>query len=157
QFQNNMRTALVIKDSHVHRWSLPQPGVLGPGVPAPFHRMHERPAPDGRSAISLEDGRVFDTGAWPSRPSGGRFADPQWLDFTAGKEQYSPDGRFIATWHLRGAHDRRLWRLPRPHSRPPLPPAELSRLPQRKDYYRSAQLDLRAGSAILWGFEPGSA
>jgi serine/threonine protein kinase/WD40 repeat protein/Flp pilus assembly protein TadD len=156
QFQNNMRTALVIKDGQFHRWSVTNPGALGPGVPAPFRKMRERPAPDGRSVISLEESRTFDTGAWPPRPSGVRFADPQWLNFKDGKEQYSPDGRFIATWPISGGNNRRLWRLPRPHSRPPLPPAELARLLQRKDYYRSAQLDLRAGSAILWGFEPGS-
>ena len=35
-FQNNMRTALLIKDGQVHRWSVRNPAVLGPGVPAPF-------------------------------------------------------------------------------------------------------------------------
>ncbi len=162
QFQSNMRTALVIKDGQVHRWSIIKPGALGPGVPAPFGKMRERPAPDGRSAISLGNGRVFDTGAWPPRPSGVRFAHPQWLDVQGSKEQYSkeqysPDGRFLATWPISEGADRRLWRLPRPHSRPPIPPAELARLPQRKDYYRSARFDLRARSAILWGLQRDNA
>jgi WD40 repeat protein len=155
QFRNNMRTALVIKDGQVHRWSVANPGALGPGVPAPFQKLRERPAPDGRSVISVGDGRVFDTGAWPPRPSGVRVAHPQWPDIYA-KEQYSPDERYLATWFLSGEADRRLWRLPRPHSRPPLPPAELARLPERKDYYRSARFDLRARSAIHWGFQRGN-
>jgi WD40 repeat protein/tetratricopeptide (TPR) repeat protein len=152
QFQNNMRTALVIKDGQFHRWSVTNSGALGPGVVAPFRKMRERPAPDGRSAIALGDGRVFETGAWPPRLSGVRFAHPQWQDVYESKEQYSPDGRFIATGHF-GVNDRRLWRLPRPHSRPPLLPAEFARLPQRKEYYRSARFDLRARSAILWGLQ----
>jgi WD40 repeat protein/Flp pilus assembly protein TadD len=152
-FQNNMRTALVIKDGQVHRWSVTNPGALGPGVPAPFRNMRQRPAPDGRSAISLGDGRVFDTGAWPPRPSGVRFAHPQWLDAHASKEEYSPDGRFVATWSLAGGNDARHWRLPRSHSRSPLPVAELARLPERKDYYRSAKFDLRARSVVLGGLQ----
>jgi serine/threonine protein kinase/WD40 repeat protein/Flp pilus assembly protein TadD len=153
QFRNHMRTALVIKDGQVHRWSVTNPGALGPGVPAPFRQMRERPAPDGRSAISFRDGRFFDTGAWPPRPSGVRFAHPQWLDLDVywAHEQYSSDGRLFATWTGASENDRRLWRLPRPHSRPPLPPSEQTRLKDRKDYYRTAQLDSRAGTAILGG------
>jgi eukaryotic-like serine/threonine-protein kinase len=147
-FQNNMRTALVIKDGQVHRWSVTNPGVLGPGVPAPFPSMYDGPSADGRSVISPHEGRVFDTGAWPPRPSGVRFAHPGWL--AGGNERCSPDGRFVATWHYDGENDRRLWRLPRPHSRPPLPAAEFARLPDRKDSYREAQFDLRGTAAALW-------
>src|SRR5262245_6090025 len=134
-----MRTALTIKDGQVHRWSVTNPGVLAPGVPAPFRAMHQRPSPDGRSVISSVEGRVFDTGAWPPRPPGVRFAHPGW----ASDEQYSPDGRFMATWGFDGGTDRRLWRLPRPHSRPPLPPAEWAREPERRDRFTHAQFDRR--------------
>ena len=73
-FQNNMRTALVIKDGQIHRWSAMKPGVLGPGVPTPFSMMYARgPSADGRSVISLSEGRVFDIGAWPPRPIASRW------------------------------------------------------------------------------------
>src|SRR5262249_24983070 len=77
-FENNMRTGLVIKDDQLHRWSATNPGVLGPGVPTPFRTMLDGPSADGRSVVSPADGRVFDTGAWPPRPSGVRFAHPGW-------------------------------------------------------------------------------
>ena len=77
-FENNMRTALAIKDGQLHRWSATNPGVLGPGVPTPFRSMLYGPSADGRSVISQVEGRVFDTGAWPPRPSGVRFAHPGW-------------------------------------------------------------------------------
>ena len=151
QFQNNLRTALTVKDGQVHRWSVTNPSVLGPGVPAPFRCMQDGPSPDGRSVISPVEGRVFDTGAWPPRPSGVRFAHPGWAPH--GKEQYSPDGRFIATWHLLGDSDRRLWRLPRPHSRPPLPPTEWARQPERRNYFTYAQFDLRGARAVIWMYQ----
>src|SRR5262245_28428161 len=50
-FQNNMRSALTIKDGQLHRWSVTNPGVLGPGVPAPFRSMHHGPSADGRSVV----------------------------------------------------------------------------------------------------------
>src|SRR5262249_19692459 len=98
QFQNNMRTALVIKDGQLHRWSATQPGVSGPGVPTPCRSMHGGRSADGRSVVSPTEGRVFETGAWPPRPSGVRFAHPGWQrDANACMEQ-SPDGRFATTW-----------------------------------------------------------
>src|SRR5262249_37018569 len=78
-FENHMRTALAIKDGHLHRWPATNPGVLGPGIPPPFRSMHDGPSADGRSVVSPSDGRVFDTGTWPPRPSGMRFAHPEWL------------------------------------------------------------------------------
>src|SRR5262249_24852549 len=116
----------------------------------PFRSMHYGPSADGRFVVSPTDGRVFDTGAWPPRPSGVRFAHPGWQwDIGACMEQ-SPDGRFTATWITHGASDRRLWRLPRPHSRPAIPPAELVRQPERPDYKYDARFDARGASAILW-------
>ena len=134
-FENNMRTGLAIKDDQLHRWSAAEPGVLGPGVPTPFRSMLYGPSADGRSVISPTEGRVFDTGAWPPRPSGVRFAHPGWQRSRDAWTEQSPDGRFTATWIWHAESDRRLWRLPRPHSRPALPPAELARQPERKlDY-----------------------
>ena len=97
-FENNMRTGLAIKDDQLHRWSATEPGVLGPGVPTPFRSMHYGPSADGRSVISPVDGRVFDTGAWPPRPSGVRFAHPGWQRSADAWTEQSPDGRFAATW-----------------------------------------------------------
>src|SRR5207253_312373 len=97
-FQNNMRTALAIKDGQLHRWSATNPGVLGPGVPAPFRFMLYGPAADGRSVVSPTEGRVFDTGTWPPRPSGVRFAHPAWQRSNDAHLEQSPDGRFTATW-----------------------------------------------------------
>ncbi len=151
-FQNQMQTALVIGDGQIHRWSFANPGVLGPGVPTPFRSMHDNPSADGRSVIVPTEGRVFDTGAWPPRPSGVRFAHPGWLN--EGTEQCSPDGRFVATWPFnRASLDRRLWRLPRPHSRPPLPPAERARRADRGDGYMRAEFDSRGEAAVLWSRE----
>ena len=81
-FESNMRTALVIKDGQLHRWSAAKPSVLGPGVPTPFSSMREAPSADGRSVMSSE-GRLFDTGAWPPR-----LTSRAWP---------TPDGRFRAT------------------------------------------------------------
>src|SRR5262249_33940039 len=100
-FQSNTRTALTIRDGQLHRWSATNPGVLGPGVPTPFRSMHDRPSADGRSVISPVDGRVFDTGAWPPRPSGVRFAHPGWQGGLNVYADHSPDGRFTTTW-IRG-------------------------------------------------------
>src|SRR4029077_12137372 len=123
-FENHMRTALALEDDQLHRWSASEPGVFRPGVPSAFRSMHHGPSADGRSVISPVDGRVFDTGAWPPRPSGVRFAHPGWHRSVGGSMEQSPDGRFTATWYASNDSDRRLWRLPRPHSRPALPPAE---------------------------------
>ena len=154
-FQHNMRTALVIKDGDVHRWSATDPGVLGPGVPTPFHHMHDGHSADGRSVISPIEGRVFDIGAWPPRPSGVRFVHPGWQQTLNAFKEESGDGRFTATSILSDGGGVRLWRLPRPHSRPPLPPTEFVRLSERTDYYNSAQFDPRGSSAILWGSQAG--
>jgi WD40 repeat protein len=145
-FQDNMRTALAIKDGQLHRWSAARPGVLGPGVPTPFRSMNDSPSADGRSVTS-DEGRVFDTGAWPPRPTGVRFAHPG--SQADGMEQ-SPDGRFATTWFPIGAGAGRLWRLPRPHSRPSLQSAEFARQPERPDYHLFAQFDSRGTNAILW-------
>jgi serine/threonine protein kinase/WD40 repeat protein len=147
-FENNMRTALVIKAGQLHRWSATKTGALGPGVPTPFGFMHYAPSADGRSVVSLE-GQAFDTGAWPPRPSGVRFAHPGWRSGGARLEQ-SPDGRFTATWDWGRESDGRLWRLPRPHSRPVLPPAEFARQPERTDDHLFAQVDSRGTTAALW-------
>jgi WD40 repeat protein/tetratricopeptide (TPR) repeat protein len=149
-FQNHMQTALAIKDGQLHRWSAAKPGVLGPGVPAPFRGMLYGPAADGRSVVSPTDGRVYDTGAWPPRPTGVRFNHPAWQRSANAWMEQSPDGRFTATWVDMGGGDGRLWRLPRPHSRPPLPPAELARQPERADHSQSAQFAPGGTSAVLW-------
>jgi serine/threonine protein kinase/WD40 repeat protein/Flp pilus assembly protein TadD len=152
-FQRNMRTALVIKDGQLHRWSAAKPGVLGPGIPSPFRSMYDAPSADGRSVTSTTEGRVFDTGAWPPRPTGVRFAHPGWQQSGDACMEQSPDGRFTATWvwsHPDG--DGRLWRLPRPHSRPALPPAELDRQAERTDYEHDARFDPRGTSAVLWSY-----
>jgi WD40 repeat protein/tetratricopeptide (TPR) repeat protein len=152
-FQNNMRTGLAIKDDQLHRWSASEPGVLGQGTPAPFRTMHYGPAADGRSVISQSEGRVFDTGAWPPRPSGVRFAHPGSQRSQDASTGQSPDGRFAATWNANnsvGAGDGRLWRLPRPHSRPALSPAEIVRQPERQLDYLFASFESRGPMAVLW-------
>jgi WD40 repeat protein/tetratricopeptide (TPR) repeat protein len=148
-FQNNLLTALVIKDGQLHRWSAANPGVLGPGIPTPFRFMLYGPAADGQSVISLADGRAFDAGTWPPRPTGVRFAHPGWQGDLHARLEQSPDGRFTATWRWDAAGGGRLWRLPRPHSRPALPLAELSRQPERTDYYNDVQFDPRRTCAVL--------
>src|SRR5262249_54025181 len=77
-------------------------------------------------------------------------AHPGWHRSTNALMEQSPDGRFTATWNWSGEGDGRLWRLPRPHSRPTLPPAEFARQPERAHEYLHAQLDPRGGSAVLW-------
>jgi serine/threonine protein kinase/WD40 repeat protein len=149
-FENNMRTALAIKDGQLHRWSAMKPGVLGPGVAAPFRAMHDGPSADGRSVISLNEGRAFDTGAWPPRPTGVRFGHPGWQRSRDACMEQSPDGRFTATWIWSTEGDGRLWRLPRPHSRPALPVAELARQPGRAGDYHAALLGPHGTSAVLW-------
>ena len=149
-FQDDMRTALAIKNDQVYRWSAARPGVLESGVPAPFQAMHDGPSADGRSVVSPADGRVFDTGAWPPRPSGVRFAHPGWQRSKDSFLESSPDGRFTATWNWGVGGDGRLWRLPRPHSRPPLPPAESARQRERADEYLHAGFDPHGASAVLW-------
>jgi serine/threonine protein kinase/WD40 repeat protein/Flp pilus assembly protein TadD len=149
-FDNNMRTGLVIKDGQLHRWSASEPGVLGPGIATPFRSMHYGPSADGRSVISVTEGRVFDTGAWPPRPTGVRFAHPGWQRSPAPWAAQSPDGRFTATWIWQTESDRRLWRLPRPHSRPALPPAEAARQPERPTDHLFAQFDPRGTCVALW-------
>src|SRR5262249_24582201 len=65
----------------------------------------------------------------------------------------SPDGRFTTTWIWSYAGgEGRLWRLPRPHSRSTLPPAELDRRPERTDYVHDAQFDPSGTSAVLWSY-----
>jgi serine/threonine protein kinase/Flp pilus assembly protein TadD len=150
-FQNNMRTALAIKDGRLHRWSATKPGVLGPGIPTPFRSMLDAPSADGRSVVSVE-GRVFDTGTWPPRPSGARFAQPEWQRDFAGNMEQSPDGRFTATWHWGHEGGGRLWRLPRPHSRPTLPLSAFARQSERADYIQAAQFNPRGTSAALWSY-----
>jgi serine/threonine protein kinase/WD40 repeat protein/tetratricopeptide (TPR) repeat protein len=149
-FENNMRTALAIEDGQLHRWSAVNPGVLGPGIPTPFRSMIYAPSADGRSIISSIEGRMFDTGAWPPRPSGVRFVQPGWQRSRDAWAEQSPDGRFTVTWNLGILDSGRLWRLPRPHSRPPLPPTELARQPKRANYQHDALFDRNGTSAVLW-------
>jgi WD40 repeat protein/tetratricopeptide (TPR) repeat protein len=149
-FENHGRTGLAVKDGQFHRWSAAEPGVLGPGTPTPFQSMHYGPSADGRSVISVADGRVFDTGTWPPRPSGVRFPHPGWQRSPGAWSAQSPDGRFTATWIWQRDSDQRLWRLPRPHSRPAIPPAELARQPERPDDKYDARFDPHGASAVLW-------
>jgi serine/threonine protein kinase/WD40 repeat protein/tetratricopeptide (TPR) repeat protein len=148
-FENNMRTALEIKDGQLRRWSAANPGVLGPGIPTPFRSMQYGPSADGRSVVSPTEGRVYDIGGWPPRPTGVRFAHPGWQRSSDAWMEQSPDGRFAVTW-ARGASDGHLWRLPRPHSRPTPPSSELVRRPERADYQHDALFDPCATSAVLW-------
>jgi serine/threonine protein kinase/WD40 repeat protein/Flp pilus assembly protein TadD len=149
-FRDNMHTGLAIKDGQLHRWSATKPAGLGPGVPTPFRAVFPSPAADGRSATSPVEGRVYDTGAWPPRPTGVRFGHPGWQGSPDACMGPSPDGRFTATWGWLGEGEGRLWRLPRPHSRPALPPAEFGRQPERTDDHLFAQFDPRGTSAALW-------
>ena len=110
--------------------------------------MANDPAPDGRTVISVDEGRLYDTGAWPPRPSAARIAHPGWLN--EGGVQFSPDRRFLASWVKDGRGDRRLWRLPRPHSRPPRPRAESASQPKRTDEFDLAQFDGHGAVAVLW-------
>jgi serine/threonine protein kinase/WD40 repeat protein/Flp pilus assembly protein TadD len=149
-FENNMRTGLVIKDGRLHRWSTSEPGALGPGTPPPFRSMHDGPSADGRSVISATEGRVFDTGVWPPRPSVVRFPHSGWTRSASDLSAQSPDGRFMTTWIWQDNTDRRLWRFPRSNSRPAIPPAELVRQPERPHDKYDARFDARGASAILW-------
>src|SRR5205085_11462264 len=126
------------------------PGVRGPGVPTAFRSMLYGPSADGRSVISQSEGRVFDAGAWPPRPTGVRFAHPGWQRSPNAWAEQSPDGRFTATWISHGGGDGRLWRLPRPHSRPALLPTEVARQPERTNDFHTAQFDPRGIGAVLW-------
>jgi serine/threonine protein kinase/WD40 repeat protein/Flp pilus assembly protein TadD len=149
-FQHNMRTALAIKDGQLHRWSATKPAVLGPGVPTPFRVMLNGRAADGRSVASPVEGRVYDTGAWPPRPTGVRFAHPGWQGFIGACLEQSPDGRFTATWVWRGEGGGRLWRLPRLPSRPTLPPVEWAWQTERAVNSHDAQFDPGGTSVALW-------
>jgi WD40 repeat protein len=151
-FENNMRTALAIKDGQLHRWSAANPGVLGPGIPTPFRSMFNAPSADGRSVVSPNDGRLYDTGTWPPRPSGVRFAHPGWQLALSSWMEQSPDGRFTATWLWFHSNRCRLWRLPRPHSRPTLPPVEWARQTERAVNSHRVQLDPGGTSVILWPY-----
>jgi serine/threonine protein kinase/WD40 repeat protein/tetratricopeptide (TPR) repeat protein len=152
-FENNLRTALAIKGGQLHRWSAANPGVLGPGIPTPFRTMLEGPSADGRSVVWPTDGRVYDTGAWPPRPSGVRFAHPGWQRNENAFMEQSPDGRFTTTWLWSEAGGGRIWRLPRPPSRPALPPAELARRPERANYQHDALFDPRGRNVVLWSYQ----
>jgi WD40 repeat protein len=152
-FENNLRTALAIKNSQLHRWSATNPGVLGPGIPTPFRSMHYGPSADGRFVVSPTDGRLYDTGTWPPRPSGVRFAHPGWQRTRADSNswiEHSPDGRFTATWLRTHANQCRLWRLPRPHSRPTLPPHEWARPTERAVNSHNARFAPGGTSVVLW-------
>jgi serine/threonine protein kinase/WD40 repeat protein/tetratricopeptide (TPR) repeat protein len=150
-FQNHMRTALAIQDGQLHRWSATKPGVHGPAIPSPFRGMFYGPSADGRSVVTIE-GRVFDTGTWPPRSSGARFAQPEWERDFAGNMEQSPDGRFTATWGWGHEGGGRLWRLPRPHSRPTHPLSELARESKHTVYIHAAQFNPRGTSAVLWSY-----
>ncbi len=164
-FQHEMQTAKLIQDGQIHRWSAPLPalpqrvgegsgGVLGQGIPAPFVQMSHGPTPDGRSNISVKDGRVFDTGAWLPRPTGVLFAHPGLLDnwgIVFGSMLHSPDSRFLATSVGHAGFDRRCWRLPRAHSRPALPQAEIARLPIQEEWWGSEVVfDRQVKHAVLY-------
>jgi serine/threonine protein kinase/WD40 repeat protein/Flp pilus assembly protein TadD len=151
-FENNMRTALAIKDGQLLRWSATSPGVFGPGIPAPFRSMLYGPSADGRSVVSPTDGRLHDIGTWPPRPSGARIAHPGWMRNGGAWMEQSPDGRLTVTWPWGEVGGGRLWRLPHPHSRPALPPAELARRPERLNFQSNAQFDPRRTSAVLWSY-----
>jgi WD40 repeat protein/tetratricopeptide (TPR) repeat protein len=152
-FENHMRTALAIEDGQLHRWSASNPSVFSPGIPTPFGSMHEALSADGRSVISHTDGRLYDTGTWPPRPSGVRFAHPGWQRNREAIVEQSPDGRFAATWIWNFEGGGRLWRLPRSLGRPPLRRAELARRPQHMDDWHDAQFDPCGRSALLMSYK----
>ena len=94
--------AAQLPEQHAHRagdQGRPGPPLVGHQTPAsrsrrpaPFRTMYDEPSPDGRSVISLDEGRVFDIGAWPPRPSGVRFAHPGWVhrcDHSADPEPFA--------------------------------------------------------------------
>jgi WD40 repeat protein len=60
------------------------------------------------------------------------------------------EGRLLATWIAGGSYDRRMWRLPRPHSRAPLEAPELVRLPTRHEYYKHARFTPARTGVALW-------
>jgi serine/threonine protein kinase/WD40 repeat protein/Flp pilus assembly protein TadD len=152
-FQNNMRTAIVVQDGQAYRWSDTNPGALGPGVPAPFLDIREGSAPDGRSVISAKEGRIYDTGTWPPRPTATSLAHPGMSEgwgTSFGATQYSFDGRFIASGVGVAGFDRRLWRLPRPHSRPAATKADIARIPEPGSWWgHQVRFDQRVTCAIL--------
>jgi WD40 repeat protein len=79
-----------------------------------------------------------------------RFTHPGWQRAQNAFVQQSPDGRFAVTWLDGAGGDERLWRLPRAHSRPPLPPAEAAHLPERASDYHFGRFDPRGTGAVLW-------
>ncbi len=107
--------------------------------------------------ISAGEGRAFDSAAWPPRPSGVTFAHPGWLEegLGFGSLAYSRDGRLLATAVGLPGYDRRCWRLPRPHSRPPLPLAESARLSlsSERRWDRTVLIDPRGAKALLGGYD----
>ncbi|HVJ83894.1 MAG TPA: protein kinase, partial [Planctomycetia bacterium] len=153
-FENDMRTGLAIRDDLLHRWSAAKPDAFGPGIPTLFRSMLYGPSADGRSVISQGEARIFDTGAWPPRPSGVRFVHPGWSRSDGSYVDQSPDGRFAATslWTHEG--DRRLWRLPRSRSRPALPPAETAGQPVLADQYSNGLFQPGGKSVVLWSGYP---
>lgn len=122
-FRGDMQSGLVVADGQVHRWTTA--GAFGPGVAAPVSGLKWCFGPDERTVIGAQTGRVFDIGVWPPRPSGVRFADPGWLREESPLAEFTAAGRLLATW-IHGVRpselsvcDRRLWQIPRSHSRPP--------------------------------------
>jgi WD40 repeat protein len=149
-FIPGMQRGLAYQDGALHRWSMESKGRLESGVSSTLRQLSS-PAPDGRSVVSKTDGRVFDVGAWPPRPTGVRFAHPAW---SAGWShvECTTDGRFMATG-VGGRFQTRLWRMPRPLSRPSLPESELNRQPYRHGTYDWAEFDAKGAHAVLyvWG------
>ena len=145
-FQPGMQTGLLAQEGMIHRWSMANPTRLEPGTPSPL-RYIAAPTPDGRSAVSFTDARVFDVGTWPPRPSGVRFPHPAWTH-EWGQVDFSIDGR-IATTTVAGGEQARLWRMPRPHSRPPLPDADRGR-PMVPGPFDWAALDPTGAHAVLY-------
>src|SRR5262249_55737377 len=113
-YKTTMGPGLANRAAHLPRGPAPNPAVLGPGVPTPFRCMFRGPAADGRSVTSPVDGRTYDTGAWPPRPTGVRFAHPGWQGSANACMEQSQDGRFTATWIWGGETGGRLWGLPPP-------------------------------------------
>ncbi|HET6575608.1 MAG TPA: protein kinase, partial [Fimbriiglobus sp.] len=134
----------------IHRWSAPGAGEIGPTVGLPFRLPPEGVhSPDGRALVGASDRRLLDTGAWPPRPTGVRFEQPGTKSFQGMYDRFSPDERFIVTGVLEAGKEKWLWRLPRAHSRPPIPSGEMALQPTPAPLPGFAKFDARRERVIL--------
>lgn len=146
-FTHGMQMGLIAQDGLIHRWSMASPGRLDSGVSSSL-RAFGLATPDGRAVVSRMDGRVYDIGAWPPRPSGERFAHPAW-SVAWGHVEWTPDGR-LALSSVADRTQSRLWRMPRSLNRPHLTGAERDRQAVLKAPYELGKIDGEGARAVLY-------